>query len=98
LKVGEDGNPKTMVDKIIKAGFKTLDLINYFTCGKDEVRAWTVRKFKTCPEAAGVIHTDFEKSFISCEQFRYKDLKKLGSENKVREAGKKSTKGKKYIV
>ena len=90
--------PKSLIHKIIKSGFKILDLMNFFTVGKDEVRAWTVKKFSLAPRAAGVIHTDFQKGFISVDVFRYKDLKKLGSEAKVREAGKKMTKGKDYIV
>lgn len=94
----KDGMPKSLIHKIIKSGFKILDLMNFFTVGKDEVRAWTVKKFSLAPRAAGVIHTDFQKGFISVDVFRYKDLKKLGSEAKVREAGKKMTKGKDYIV
>jgi len=95
---GKDDMPKSLIHKIIKSGFKILDLINFFTVGYDEVRAWTVKKNTLAPKAAGVIHSDFQKGFISVDVFRYKDLKKLGSEGKIREAGKRMTKGKDYIV
>jgi len=63
-----------MLTKIIKTGYAALDLINYFTSGEDEVRAWTVRKRTKAPQAAGVIHTDFEKGFICAEVMKYADL------------------------
>lgn len=56
--------PKSMLNKIIKVGYSILDLVNYFTSGEDEVRAWTIRRRTKAPQAAGVIHTDFEKGFI----------------------------------
>ena len=60
----KDPNKRTMIPKIIKAGYNALDLIYFFTSGTDEVRCWTVRKYSKAPQAAGVIHTDFEKGFI----------------------------------
>lgn len=65
---------KTMIPKIIKAGYKALHLVHFFTCGADEVKAWTVRAHSTAPKAAGVIHTDFEKGFICAEVQKYSDL------------------------
>lgn len=79
----EEGMPKSLITKIIKSGFKILNLINYYTVGPDEVRAWTVRRGCKAPQAAGIIHTDFENGFICAKHFRYKDLKKLGSEKAV---------------
>ena len=60
----EEQDAKTMIPKIIKAGYNALDLIYFFTSGKDEVRCWTIRRQTKAPQAAGVIHTDFEKGFI----------------------------------
>jgi obg-like ATPase 1 len=70
----------------------------YFTCGPDEVRAWTIRKGTKAPAAAGVIHTDFEKNFVCGEIMRFEDLKELGNEAAVRAGGKYNTKGKEYEV
>ena len=89
---------KPHLDKIIKTGYEQLNLIHYFTCGADEVRCWTIRKFTKAPDAAGVIHTDFHDFFICAEVFKYKDLKKLGSETEVRSEGKILTQGKEYMV
>lgn len=86
------------MDKIIKTGYKELNLVHYFTCGADEVRCWTIRKFTKAPDAAGVIHSDFHDFFICAEVFKYKDLKKLGSEADVKAAGKYTMEGKEYIV
>jgi ribosome-binding ATPase YchF (GTP1/OBG family) len=72
--------------------------MTYFTAGVKEVRAWTVRKGATAPEAAGVIHTDFEKGFIRAETIAYNDFVALGGEAKAKEAGKMRTEGKEYIV
>jgi obg-like ATPase 1 len=71
----EAGNPKTMIPRMIRAGYKTLSLVHFFTCGPDEVRAWTVRSGSFAPRAAGVIHTDFEKGFICAEVQKFDDLK-----------------------
>ena len=77
---------------------KTLDLISFFTVGEDEVRQWTIRRGSSAPEAAGAIHSDLEKGFIRAEVMKYADLSALGTENKVKEAGKLYLKGKDYIV
>ncbi|KDN53278.1 hypothetical protein K437DRAFT_253298 [Tilletiaria anomala UBC 951] len=82
--------------KITKAGYDGLDLIRYFTCGPDEVRAWTIRKGTKAPQAAGVIHTDFENKFVCGEIMAYNDLKEHGSENGCKAAGKYVQKGKTY--
>lgn len=89
---------KSMLSKIVATGYSTLNLIHYFTCGQDEVRAWTIRNGTKAPQAAGVIHTDFEKNFVVGEVMKFDDLKELGSEAAVRAAGKYMTKGKDYIV
>ena len=84
--------------KITRAAYELLDLITYFTAGEKEVRAWTVRKGSKAPQAAGVIHSDFEKGFIRAEVIRYKDFIQYKSEAAVKAAGKMSTEGKEYIV
>lgn len=89
---------KSNLDKIIKTGYKELNLIHFFTCGADEVRCWTVRRYTAAPDAAGTIHSDFHDFFICAEVYNYQDLKELGDEHKVREAGKIRTEGKQYIV
>eukprot|EP00937_MAST-01D_sp_MAST-1D-sp2_P001744 g1744.t1 len=96
----QKANPlhKSALPRIIKTGYHGLQLIHYFTCGADEVRAWTLRKGKLAPQAAGVIHTDFEKGFIKAEVMKFKDLKEAGDEAKVTAAGKKRTEGKNYLV
>lgn len=83
---------------ITRAAYKLLDLITYFTAGEKEVRAWTVRNGWKAPQAAGVIHTDFEKGFIRAEVIHYDDYIKFKSESACRSAGKLSTEGKEYIV
>jgi ribosome-binding ATPase YchF (GTP1/OBG family) len=75
-----------------------LDLRTYFTAGEKEVRAWTIHAGDTAPQAAGVIHTDFEKGFIRAEVIAYNDYVSLGSENAVKEAGKLKVEGKEYEV
>ncbi len=85
-------------NKLIRTCYKLLDLITYFTAGVKEVRAWTVRNGAKAPEAAGVIHSDFEKGFIRAEVIKYNDFVTLGSEAKVKEAGKMSVEGKEYVV
>ncbi len=86
------------LDRLIHAAYEALGLQTYFTAGVKEVRAWTVRKGATAPEAAGVIHTDFEKGFIRAETIAYTDFIAAGSELKAKEAGKMRTEGKEYIV
>ncbi|WP_299157172.1 redox-regulated ATPase YchF [uncultured Tenacibaculum sp.] len=83
---------------LIKAAYKLLNLQTYFTVGVKEVRAWTINIGDTAPQAAGVIHTDFEKGFIRAEVIKYEDYKSLGGEQKVKEAGKLGVEGKEYIV
>ncbi len=86
------------VNRLIRSAYKLLNLITYFTAGVKEVRAWTVRRGAKAPEAAGVIHSDFEKGFIRAEVIKYNDYVGLGSEAKVKEAGKMSVEGKEYVV
>ncbi|RXP44820.1 redox-regulated ATPase YchF [Lutibacter sp. HS1-25] len=83
---------------LIRAAYKLLNLQTYFTAGVKEVRAWTIHIGDTAPQAAGVIHTDFEKGFIRAEVIAYEDFAKYGSEAKVKEAGKMRVEGKEYIV
>ncbi|KAF8636806.1 hypothetical protein AX17_003244 [Amanita inopinata Kibby_2008] len=82
--------------KITQAGYSTLELIRYFTCGPDEVRAWTIRKGTKAPQAAGVIHSDFENKFVCGEIMSFNDLKEHGSEAVVKAAGKLRQQGKPY--
>ncbi|CAM3372853.1 redox-regulated ATPase YchF [Zobellia roscoffensis] len=84
--------------KLIRGAYKLLDLETYFTAGVKEVRAWTIPVGATAPQAAGVIHTDFEKGFIRAEVIAYNDYVQFGSEAKVKEAGKMRVEGKEYIV
>jgi GTP-binding protein YchF len=84
--------------KLIRAAYSLLNLQTYFTAGEKEVRAWTIPTGATAPQAAGVIHTDFEKGFIRAEVIAYADYEALGSEAKVREAGKMRVEGKEYVV
>ncbi len=86
------------VNRLIRKAYDLLHLQTYFTAGVKEVRAWTIGKGWTAPQAAGVIHTDFEKGFIRAEVIKYDDFINLGSEAKVKEAGKLSVEGKEYIV
>ncbi len=86
------------VSQLIKAAYSLLKLATYFTAGVQEVRAWTITQGFTAPQAAGVIHTDFEKGFIRAEVIKYEDFVKLGSEAACKEAGKLSVEGKTYIV
>ena len=84
--------------KLIRGAYKLLDLETYFTAGEKEVRAWTIPKGATAPQAAGVIHTDFEKGFIRAEVIAYDEYVHYGSEQKVKEAGKMRVEGKDYVV
>ncbi|XP_008326510.1 obg-like ATPase 1 isoform X2 [Cynoglossus semilaevis] len=89
---------QSAMSKIIKAGYAVLQLEYFFTCGPDEVRAWTIRKGTKAPQAAGKIHTDFEKGFIMAEVMKFQDFKEEGSENAVKAAGKYRQQGRNYIV
>lgn len=86
------------LDRLIRAAYHRLGYITYFTAGVEEVRAWTIHKGWTGPQAAGVIHTDFEKGFICAETILYNDFVQLGSEAKAKEAGKMRQEGKTYVV
>ena len=86
------------LDRLVRAGYALLDLVTFFTVGDDECRAWTVRRGAHAPQAAGVIHTDFEKGFIKAEVVRYQDLVALGSEAACRDKGKLRIEGKEYVV
>lgn len=92
------GLTESGLDRVIKAGYKLLGLQTYFTAGKKEVRAWTVRIGASAPQAAGVIHTDFEKGFIRAEVTSYDDFVTLGGEQGAKDAGKMRLEGKDYIV
>ncbi|MBY0245562.1 MAG: redox-regulated ATPase YchF [Sphingobacteriaceae bacterium] len=92
------GLSQSGVAKLIQSAYKLLDLYTYFTAGVQEVRAWTITKGFTAPQAAGVIHTDFEKGFIRAEVIKYQDFITLGSEHACKEAGKLGVEGKTYIV
>ncbi|MGB0087358.1 MAG: redox-regulated ATPase YchF [Rhodomicrobiaceae bacterium] len=86
------------LNRLIRAGYQLLDLITYFTAGPKEARAWTVRKGTLAPQAAGVIHTDFEKGFIRAETITYGDFVEYGGEAGAKEAGKMRLEGKDYTV
>ncbi len=92
------GLEESGLDQLARAAYKLLHLITYFTAGKKEVRAWTVPQGTKAPQAAGIIHSDFEKGFIRAECYHYDDLVALGSEAKVKEAGKMRLEGKDYVV
>ncbi len=92
------GIKETALESLTKLCLKSLDLISYFTVGKDEVRQWLVRKGSNAPEAAGVIHSDLERGFIRAELFKYDDLIEEGTEADLKKAGKIYVEGKEYIV
>lgn len=86
------------LDRLIQAAYRELGLITYFTAGPKEVRAWTIKKGWKAPQAAGVIHTDFERGFIRAETIKYEDYISLKSEAAAKEAGKMRSEGKEYVV
>ena len=86
------------LNRVIREGYALLDLITFFTVGPKEARAWTVEKGATAPQAAGVIHTDFERGFIAAEVIGYDDYAALGSEQAVKEAGRMRLEGRDYII
>ena len=94
----EMGLQETGLNQMIHAGYELLDLVTFFTVGGKENRAWTLRKNTRAPQAAGVIHSDFEKGFIRAEVFHFDDLVKFGSESAVRETGRLRVEGKDYQV
>ena len=83
---------------MIRAGFALLDLITFFTVGPKEARAWTVPRGASAPEAAGAIHTDFQRGFIRAETIAYTDFLALGGEAAAKDAGKMRAEGKDYVV
>ena len=92
------GVKEDAMGELVKAAYKTLGLQSFLTAGKKEVRAWTIKQGATAPEAAGTIHTDFERGFIAAQICNYDDLVKLGSEKAVKEAGLMRTEGKTYVM
>jgi len=92
------GLKESGVTRLIQSTYRILNLITYFTAGEKEVRAWTITREMLAPQAAGVIHTDFEKGFIRAEVIKYMDFTKYGSEAACRDAGKLAVQGKDYIV
>jgi len=96
--LAEAGLERSGLDRLIHEAYELLGLRTFFTAGPKEVRAWTFHKGDRAPQAAGVIHTDFERGFIKAETYHCEDLFALGSEQKVREAGKLRQEGKEYIV
>jgi GTP-binding protein YchF len=96
--LAEMGMDEPGLDRVIRAGYSLLGLQTYFTAGVKEVRAWTVRQKATAPQAAAVIHTDFEKGFIRAEVTAYEDFVEFNGENGAKEAGKWRLEGKEYLV
>ncbi len=98
LFMAEMGLAESGLDRVIRAGYRLLDLLTFFTAGPKEVRAWTVRRGAKAPEAAGCIHSDFERGFIRAEVIAYDDFIRLGGEAAAREAGKLRVEGRDYVV
>ncbi|KAK4537970.1 hypothetical protein CDCA_CDCA15G3995 [Cyanidium caldarium] len=92
------GAPPSALPKILRSGYQALQLINFFTVGPDEVRAWTVRRGMLAPQAGGTIHSDFERGFICAEVMRYEELREHGSEAALKANGKYRQQGKAYEV
>jgi GTP-binding protein YchF len=96
--LAELGLEETGLARVIRAGYHLLDLITYFTVGPKEARAWTISRGMKAPQAAGVIHSDFERGFIRAETIAYDDFVTLGSEVACKDAGKMRQEGKEYVV
>jgi ribosome-binding ATPase YchF (GTP1/OBG family) len=94
----EMGLTETGLDRMISAGYELLELVTFFTAGGKENRAWTIRKNSKAPQAAGAIHTDFEKGFIRAEVYNLEDLTEHKSEAGIKDAGKLRVEGKDYVV
>jgi hypothetical protein len=92
------GLEETGLARVIRAGYQLLDLVTFFTVGPKEARAWTLRRNSRAPQAAGVIHTDFERGFIRAETIAYDDFVACGGENGAKDAGKMRAEGKEYVV
>ncbi|MCF6321363.1 MAG: DUF933 domain-containing protein, partial [Rhizobiaceae bacterium] len=93
-----NGLAQSGLDRLIRAGYELLDLITFFTAGPKETRAWTISKGTKAPQAAGTIHTDFERGFIRAQTIAYDDYISLGGEIPAKEAGKARDEGKEYLV
>ena len=89
---------ETGLDKVVNSGYKLLDLITFFTVGPQEARAWSVRKGALAPEAAGKIHSDFERGFICADVISFENFRALGGWTKAKEAGKVEVQGKNYLM
>jgi len=96
--LAEMGQTEPGLARLIRAAFALLGLQTYFTAGPKEVRAWTIHVGDTAPQAAGVIHTDFERGFIRAQTIAYDDYVALGGEQGAKEAGKMRSEGKDYVV
>ena len=96
--LGDAGLSEPGVNRLVQAAFHLLDLQCFFTAGPKEVRAWTIKKGMTAPQAAGVIHSDLERGFIRAEVMKYEDFMRLGSEHACKEHGKLMIEGKNYVV
>lgn len=96
--LAEMGLSEPGLNRLIRAGYELLDLVTYFTIGPKEARAWTIPRGTKAPQAAGVIHTDFEKGFIRAETIAYEDYVAAGGETGAKEAGKMRLEGKEYVV
>jgi GTP-binding protein YchF len=96
--LAEMGLEEPGLNRLIRAGYRLLDLVTYFTVGPKEARAWTIQRGTKAPQAAGVIHTDFEKGFIRSETIAYEDYVALGGEVGAKDAGKMRLEGKEYVV
>ena len=94
----EENKLTSALDKIVKTGFAAINLIYFFTAGPDEVKCWQIRQGCKAPQAAGTIHTDFEKGFICAEVMKFDELKELGTEAACKAAGKYKQEGKNYVV
>ena len=92
------GVEETGLDQLVRAAYALLGLITFFTCGPKESRAWTIRSGTKAPQAAGAIHTDFERGFIRAETIKFEDFDALGTEAAAREAGLMRSEGKEYVV
>lgn len=98
LKEEYSAEVQSALSKIVVTGFKGLGLQYFFTAGADEVKAWTIKRNSLAPQAAGRIHSDFEKGFIMAEVMKFDDFKELGSEAAAKSAGKYRQQGRNYIV
>jgi len=96
--LADSGLTEPGVDKVVRIAYRLLDLQTFFTVGPKEIRAWTIKKGYTAPEASGVIHSDLQRGFIRAEVMKYDDFVSLGSENACKQAGKFAVEGKSYVV